>query len=268
MLTSIQLTRSRDLFFVYYSTVHATDRNGTKQPKLAGAMISFRSKYIPRMSQNTSIASLKYKAFSTRAGGFLLLVVAGLVVVVVVLLVVLVAGLAVFLLALLTRLVRVRALALVREFVPGRFEEAFVLGRVLGRCSIRIGRVSVVTVSIPYPILLFYPNIGWHLRVVLPDIHNPLSCLVAHLVRKHLEDGPLIARQVFRHGNLEFHPQITPGVEVTRPTCKLLHSHSRQSDAVTSTGTSRNPDLDLAFQGRNSHLSAQESGGEGNRCSV
>ena len=234
-------------------------------------MISFQSKYIPRMSQNTSIASLKYKAFSTRAGGFLLLVVAGLVVVVVVvvLLVVLVTGLAVFLLALLTRLVlRVRALVLVHEFVPGGFEEAFVLGRVLGRWSIRTGRVSVVIVSIPYPILLFYPNIGWYLRVIFPDIHNPLSCLVAHLVRKHLEDGPLIARQVFRHGNLEFHPQITPRVEVTRPTSKLLHSHSRQRDAVTSTGTSRNPDLDLAFQGRNSHLSTQESGGEGNRCSV
>lgn len=116
------------------------------------------------MSQNTSITSLKYMASSTRAGGFLLLVVAGLVVVVVVVilfLVVLVAGLAVFFLALLTRLVlRVRALALVHELVPGGLQEAFVFVGVVGGCSIRAWRVSAVLVSILYTILLFCSNIG------------------------------------------------------------------------------------------------------------
>lgn len=58
------------------------------------------------------------------------------------------------------------------------------------------------------------------------EIHGPPSRLVSHLICKNLQNSPLVAGEVLRHGNLELDLQITRGTEAAPTASKFLHTHA------------------------------------------
>merc|ERR1712029_638331 len=95
------------------------------------------------------------------------------------------------------------------------------------------------------------------LSLNMSQVHHPLCVLIAHLIRKHLDDGALVRRQVFRHLDLELDAEVAV---VPTAAAQSLHAHAGKRDLITRTRACANLDLDFTVESGDPDLTTQDGG--------
>jgi hypothetical protein len=108
-------------------------------------------------------------------------------------------------------------------------------------------------------------NIRLRLLIVLPQVHDPLGILIAHLIRQHLNNRALVDAQVLRHLHLELHAQITFAAAAV---IEFLHSHAGKGNLVASAGSSGDFNFDVAVKRRDGDFASEHGGRKRNGSCV